>query len=80
MTGWTVAASSLFTYLTVRARSVLATTLLRGSFNAVASVYLVYLTGPGNLLVGPVGIAGIGAALLAIAVCAVHDRYVAAHK
>ena len=80
MTGWTVAASPLFTYLTVRARSVLAATLLHGSFNAVASLSLVYLTGAGNLFVGPVGIAGIGAALLATAICAVHDRYVAADE
>jgi len=47
MTGWTVAASPLFTYLTVRAKSVLAATLLHGSFNAVASLSLVYLTGAG---------------------------------
>jgi membrane protease YdiL (CAAX protease family) len=80
MTGWTVAASPLFTYLTVRARSVLAATLLHGSFNAVASLSLVYLTGAGNLLVGPVGVAGIGAALLATATCVVHDRYVAVDR
>jgi membrane protease YdiL (CAAX protease family) len=80
MTGWTVAASPLFTYLTVRARSVLAATLLHGSFNAVASLSLVYLTGAGNLLVGPVGIAGIGAGLLATAACVVHDRYVAGDR
>jgi len=80
MIGWTVAASPLFTYLTVRARSVLAATLLHGSFNAVASLSLVYLTGAGNLFVGPVGIAGIGAGLLATAVCVVHDRYVAVDK
>jgi membrane protease YdiL (CAAX protease family) len=80
MTGWTVAASPLFTYLTVRARSVLAATLLHGSFNAVASLSLVYLTGAGNLLVGPVGVAGIGAALLATATCVVHDWYVAVDR
>jgi len=38
MTGWTVAASPLCTYLTVRAHSVLAATLLHRSFNAVASL------------------------------------------
>jgi len=80
MTGWTVAASPLFTYLTVRARSVLAATLLHGSFNAVASLSLVYLTGASNLFVGPVGVAGIGAGLLATAACVVHDRYVAADE
>ena len=80
MTGWTVAASPLFTYLTVRAGSVLAATLLHGSFNAVASLSLVYLTGAGTLLVGPVGITGIGAALLATVACVVHDQYVAADR
>jgi hypothetical protein len=80
MTGWTVAASPLFTYLIVRARSVLAATLLHGSFNAVASLSLVYFTGAGNLFVGSVGIAGIGAGLLATAACVVHDRCVAGDR
>lgn len=74
---WTVAVTPVFTYLTVRAQSVLAGTLLHGSFNAVASLSLVYLTGAGALLVGPVGVAGIGAGVLATVVCVVHDRYVA---
>lgn len=80
MTGRTVAASPLFTYLTVRARSVLAATLLHGSFNAVASLSLVYLTVAGALLVGPVAVAGIGAGLLATVACVVHDRYLAADE
>jgi hypothetical protein len=80
MTGWTVAASPLFTYLAVRAQSVLVAPLLHGSFNAVASLSLVYLTGASALLVGPVGIAGIGAGLLTTAACVVHDRYVAVDR
>ena len=67
----------MFTYVTVRARSVLAATLLHGSFNAVASLPLIYLTGAGALLVGPVGVAGIGAGLVVTGVSLVHDRYVA---
>ena len=58
----------------------LAAALLHGSFNAVASLSLVYLTGAGALLVGPVGIAGIGAGLLATAACVVHDRYAAVDR
>ena len=57
-----------------------AATLLHGSFNAVASLSLVYLTGAGALLLGPVGIAGTSAALLAAAARIVHDRYVAADR
>ncbi|WP_254769127.1 CPBP family intramembrane glutamic endopeptidase [Salinilacihabitans rarus] len=78
MTVWTVAASPVFTYLTVRARSVLAATFFHGTFNAVGWFSLLYLAGAGSLLVAPVGAAGVGAAVLATAVCVAHDRYVAA--
>ncbi|MDS0477210.1 type II CAAX endopeptidase family protein [Natrinema sp. 1APR25-10V2] len=77
MTVWTIAASPVFTYLTVRARSVLAATFFHGSFNAVGSFSLVYLTGAGNLLTAAVGVAGIGAAVVAVVACVVHDRYFA---
>jgi membrane protease YdiL (CAAX protease family) len=80
MTVWTITVTPVFTYLAVRARSVLAPTLLHGSFNAVASLSLVYLTGAGALFVGPVGVAGIGAGLVATAACVLHDRYVAATR
>lgn len=52
----------------------------RTRFNAVASLSLVYLTGAGALLVGPVGIAGVGAGLLAPGACVVHDRYAAVDR
>ncbi|MFO8116141.1 MAG: type II CAAX endopeptidase family protein [Halorubrum sp.] len=77
MTVWTVAASPVFTYLTVRARSVLAATFFHGSFNAVGSLSLVYLTGAGNLLTAAVGVAGIGAAVVAVVTCVLHDRFLA---
>ena len=77
MTVWTLAASPIFTYLTVRARSVLAATFFHGSFNALSGFSLLYLTGGSRLLISPVGAAGVGAAVLAVAACVVHDRYVA---
>ena len=73
MTGWTIVASPAYTYLTVRARSVLAATFLHGSFNGLAGLSLVYLEGS-TLLTTPVGVAGIGAALLLTAACVAHDR------
>ena len=77
MSVWTVAASPVFTYLTVRAQSVLAATFFHGTFNAVGWFSLVYLTGATNLVIAPVGITGIGAAILATSACIVHDRYLA---
>lgn len=77
MTVWTVVASPVFTYLTVRARSVLAATFFHGTFNASAGFALLYLSGAGNVVILPVGVAGIGAAVIAVAACVAHDRYVA---
>lgn len=77
MTLATVALSPVYTYLTVRARTVLAATLLHGSYNGLGAISIIYLTGAGNLLIAPVGVAGIGGALLAILACVLHDRYVA---
>lgn len=73
----TVALSPIYTYITVRAKSVLAPTLFHGSFNGLGALSLVYLTGAGNLVTSPVGLAGVGAALVGTAVCVLHDRFVA---
>lgn len=77
MTLATTAVSPVYTYFTVRAESVLAATFFHGSFNGLGVISLVYLTGAGNLLVSPVGVAGVGAALLMLGGCLVHDRFVA---
>ncbi len=77
MTVATIAMAPIYTYLTVRARSVLAATFLHGSFNGLGALSLIYLTGAGNLLTAPVGVAGIGAALLVTALCIVHDKIIA---
>ncbi|MDZ7688543.1 MAG: type II CAAX endopeptidase family protein [Halobacteriales archaeon] len=77
MTVWTVAVSPVFTYLTLRARSVLAATFFHGTFNASAGFSLLYLTGAGTVFVSPVGVVGIVAAVLATTACVVHDRHVA---
>jgi hypothetical protein len=52
-------------------------TVSDGAFNGLGALSLVYLTGAGNLLIGPVGVVGIAAAVLLTIVCLVHDRYVA---
>lgn len=77
MTLATVAVSPVYTYLTVRAESVLAATFFHGSFNGLGVLSLVYLAGADNLLLSPVGVAGVGAAFLVIALCLAHDRIVA---
>ncbi|MFP4644845.1 MAG: CPBP family intramembrane glutamic endopeptidase [Spirochaetales bacterium] len=80
MTVQCMAMSPVYTYLTVRASSVLAAAFFHGSFNALASLVLVYLTGAGNIVVSPVGIAGIVTALILTAACVFHDRFVASTR
>jgi membrane protease YdiL (CAAX protease family) len=74
MTAATVAFSPLYTYLVVRARSVLAAAFFHGVFNASAGVLLAYTTTSdpvrSELVANPVGLAGISAFVLATAVVA----------
>ena len=76
MTGATVALSPLYTYVTVRARNVLAPSVLHGTFNAIAPLTLIYVAGS-LVVISPVGMAGIVAAALLVTGCYVHDRVIA---
>jgi len=72
----TVALAPLYTYLTVRARSVLAPTFFHGSF--ILGVFTsVYLADGNELVTSPFGAVGIAAALVGIAACVAHDRFLA---
>ncbi|RLM84156.1 CPBP family intramembrane metalloprotease [Halobellus sp. Atlit-38R] len=72
MTAATVAFSPLYTYLVVRARSVLAAAFFHGVFNASAGALLAYTTASDpvrtELVASPVGLAGISAFVLATVV------------
>lgn len=77
MTVAMVAMAPIYTYITVRARSVLAPTFFHGSFNGLGGLSMVYLAGAGNLVTAPVGIAGIAAAIVVTGLCVIHDRSIA---
>ncbi|EMA40903.1 CPBP family intramembrane glutamic endopeptidase [Halobiforma nitratireducens] len=65
-----VAMSPVYTYVTVRAKSVLAPTAFHGTFNAFATTMIVFAQGGSELVVNPVGAVGIavfGLAAVAIA-------------
>jgi len=73
MTAATVALSPIYTYLTVRARSVFAATFFHGSF--ILGVFTsVFLADGSELVISSFGVLGIGAALFGIAACVTHDR------
>lgn len=77
MTMWAITAAPVYTYLTVRAQSVLAPTVLHGTFNGMAGLSLIYLAGAGNVIIAPVGVAGIVATMIIVLGCVVHDRFLA---
>jgi membrane protease YdiL (CAAX protease family) len=73
LTTATVALSPIYTYLTVRARSVLAATFFHGSF--ILGVFTsVYLADESELVISSFGVVGIVAAVGGIAACVAHDR------
>ncbi len=65
----------LMTYVTVRAGTVMAAAFFHGTLNGVGTVSLIYLAGADPLLVSPVGVAGVGAAGVALILCIAHDRW-----
>ena len=76
LTTATVTLSPLYTYLTVRARSVLAATFLHGSF--IIGVFTsVYLANESELVISSFGVVGIFAALIGSVTCVAHDRLLA---
>ncbi len=73
LTTATVALSPIYTYLTVRARSVLGATFFHGSF--ILGVFTsVYLADESELVISSFGVVGIVAAVVGIAACVAHDR------
>jgi len=79
MTAATVALSPIYTYLTVRAQSVLAATFFHGSF--ILGVFTsVFLADGGELVISSFGLVGIVSALCGTAACVAHDRLFAAEQ
>ncbi len=58
MTLWCILLSPMFSYITIKANSVIAAAILHGSLNAVAGLAIMPLTGSTPLLTGVMGLAG----------------------
>jgi membrane protease YdiL (CAAX protease family) len=74
MTGMTVLLSPLLGYMTLKAGSVVAAAILHGTFNAMAGLAILVVTGGSDLIVGVTGLAGFIVLLLANIVLFVFDR------
>ncbi len=78
MLTFTITFAHVFTYFTARSKNVIASSFLHGSFNSLAPLAFVFLTGAGELIIGPDGLIGIlGVFIFLVLVCITHDRFIA---
>ena len=77
---FTLLLSPIFSYVRLKAKSVIAAAIIHGSLNATAGLPLVVLKGGDDLLVGVTGLAGFTALVLINLGLLIYDRYFAADK
>jgi uncharacterized protein len=72
---WVMAISPLFSYIRLKARSVIASSVFHGSINAVPLLAILLITGGSDLTVGITGLAGIIVFVLADICLFIFDRF-----
>jgi membrane protease YdiL (CAAX protease family) len=78
MVAWATAISPIFAYVRERSGSVVAAGILHGTLNALGGLPMIVTRGGDDLAMGFTGLAGFAAIAVALALIALHDRYVAA--
>jgi membrane protease YdiL (CAAX protease family) len=76
MTGWTLLLSPLFSYIRVKARSVIAASIFHGTINAVPGLALMLISGGDDLTVGITGLAGFIVLAVANLLLFIFDRFI----
>ena len=75
MTVFAVLISPIFTYVRIKSGSVIAASVMHGTFNAVGGISIMMLVGGNDLIIGVTGVAGF-VALVIINICLYgYDRY-----
>jgi membrane protease YdiL (CAAX protease family) len=77
MTAFTVLLAPIFSYVRLRARSVVAAAVIHGSLNATAGLSVIVVRGGDVLTIGVTGLAGLIVLALVNVAVFLHDRYVA---
>ncbi len=77
MIGLSILLSPLFTYVTLRAKSVIAASVMHGSFNASAAMAVAFTVGGSDLMVGVTGLVGFVVLLFANLLMYFYDRHLA---
>ena len=76
MTGWTVVMAPVFSYIRLKAKSVIAAAIFHGTINAVPGLAVVLLTGGDELTVGITGLAGFIAFVMVNVSLFIFDRFI----
>lgn len=76
MTVWTILLSPIFSYVRLKARSVIAAAIIHGSLNATAGLSLMVIEGGNDLTVGLTGLAGFIVLVAANVAILIFDRFV----
>ena len=79
MTVWTLLLSPIFSYVRLRAKSVIAAAIIHGSLNGTAGLAILVIKGGNDLTIGVTGLAGF-IVLAAVNVCIFVYESVGAHK
>jgi membrane protease YdiL (CAAX protease family) len=77
MTVWTVLLSPIFSYVRLKAKSVIAAAIIHGSLNATAGLSLMVIAGGSDLTVGITGLAGFIVLAVANVAIFIYDRFLA---
>jgi len=80
MIGWTVVMAPVFSYVRLKARSVIAAAIFHGTINAVPGLAIVLLTGGDELTVGITGLAGFIAFAIVDLSLFIFDRFISGER
>jgi membrane protease YdiL (CAAX protease family) len=76
MIGWTIVMAPVFSYIRLKAKSVIAAAIFHGTINAVPGLALILLTGGDELTVGITGLAGFIAFVIVNLALFIFDRFI----
>jgi len=80
MVVWCILLTFLFNYVTIKSRSVIATSIMHGSLNGTAGVGMMLLSGGNDLTIGVTGLAGFIALAIVIAGFYFYDTKISKEK
>lgn len=77
MTAWCLLSAPIFSYVRLRARSVIAAAVIHGSFNGTGAISLMVVKGGSDLTVGPTGLASFIVLAMVLVGLFLYDRFLA---